>query len=100
MLAPSQTTPARKDFAMDVDLVQLLRPRRALPKTSSSTDLITCSLCMGVLRGSEWVEAERVIREMRTYELGELPRLHSRVCDSCAESIFSRRAQAGAPLAA
>jgi hypothetical protein len=90
----------QKGFAMDVDLVQLLHPRRALPKTSSSTDLITCSLCMRVLRGSEWLEAERVISEMRTYELDELPRLHSRVCDSCAESIFSRRAQAGAPLAA
>jgi hypothetical protein len=85
---------------MDVDLAQLLHPRRTLSKTSSATDLITCSLCMRVLRGSQWVEAEIVIREMRSYELAHLPRLHSRVCDSCAESIFSRRTQAGAPLAA
>jgi hypothetical protein len=46
------------------------------------------------------LEAERVIREMRSDELDELPRLHSRVCDSCAESIFSGRAQAGESLAA
>lgn len=85
---------------MDADLVQLLHPRRTSSKTGSPTDLITCSLCLRVLRGSEWVEAERVIREMRSYELVDLPRLQSRVCDSCAESIFSRRAQAAEPLAA
>jgi hypothetical protein len=85
---------------MDVDLAQLLRPRRTLPKTSSPTDLITCSICMRVLRGSEWVEAERVIRELRSYDLYELPRLHSRVCELCAEAIFSRRMQAVETLAA
>jgi hypothetical protein len=84
---------------MDVDLVQLLRlPRK--PSTESRTDLIACSICLRVLRGSEWVEAERVIREVRSYELEDPPRLHSGVCDSCAEAIFSRRAQVREPVAA
>jgi hypothetical protein len=78
---------------MDVDLTRLLHPRR-------THELTTCSLCMRVLRGSEWMEAERVIREIRSYELDELPRLRSRVCDVCAESIFSRRASLAQPVAA
>ena len=78
---------------MDVDLLQQLRLRRNLRETESRTDLITCSLCLRVLRGSEWMEAEAVIREIRSYELEALPRLQSGVCEACAESIFSRRAQ-------
>jgi hypothetical protein len=85
---------------MDVDLVQLLHHRRTLPKTNSPTDLITCSLCMRVLRGSDWIEAEHVIREIRSYELDDLPRLHSRVCELCAESIFNRRTSMSQAVAA
>jgi NMD protein affecting ribosome stability and mRNA decay len=65
---------------MDVDLLQFMRFRRALRRTESRTDLVTCSLCLRVHRGSEWMEAERVIKEIRSYELEALPRLHSAVC--------------------
>jgi hypothetical protein len=93
------TSPARKDFAMHMDLVQLSRFRRTSRQTESRTDLITCSLCLRVLRGSEWVDAERVIREIRSYELEAPPHLRDAVCEACAESIFSRRAE-HEPLAA
>jgi hypothetical protein len=96
----SNPTPAREDFAMDVDLDQLLRFRRPLGKMESRADLITCSLCLRVLRGSEWIEAEHVISEIRSYELEAPPRLHAGVCDFCAESIFSRRTRVGEPVAA
>jgi NMD protein affecting ribosome stability and mRNA decay len=76
---------------MDVDLLQDLRSRRTLPSTKQRTDLVACSLCLRVRRGSEWREAEQVIRELRSYELEAPPRLHSAVCEVCAESIFSRR---------
>jgi hypothetical protein len=85
---------------MHRDLLQLPRFGRTLRQAESRTDLITCSLCLRVLRGSEWMEAERVIREIRSYELEAAPRLESAVCDVCAESIFSRRAQEGEPVAA
>jgi hypothetical protein len=62
--------------------------------------LITCSICLRVHRGSEWAEAEHVIRETRSYELAAPPRLQSAVCEVCAESIFSRRAQARESVAA
>jgi hypothetical protein len=85
---------------MRSDLVRLSRSRRTSRQTESSTDLITCSLCLRVLRGSEWLEAEHVIREIRSYELEAPPRLDWGVCDACAEAIFSRRAQEGEPVAA
>ena len=72
-----------------------LRQRR-----SQATTLVTCSLCLRVLRGSEWIEAERVIGEIRSYELEAPPRLESAVCDFCADSIVDRRAYVGKPLAA
>jgi hypothetical protein len=83
---------------MDMDLAQVLRFGRMLRQGESRTDLITCSLCLRVLRGSEWMEAESVIREIRSYTFDALPRLQSAVCDVCAESIFNRRAQASEPI--
>jgi hypothetical protein len=83
----------QKGFAMHTDLVQLPRFRRTPRQTESRNDLITCSLCLRVLRGADWLEAEHVIREIRSYELEALPHLRDAVCDDCAESIFSRRAQ-------
>jgi hypothetical protein len=77
---------------MDADLLELVRSERTPPQTESPFDLIACSLCLRVLRGSEWMDAERVIREIRSYDLGAPPRLRAAVCDHCAESISIRRA--------
>jgi hypothetical protein len=79
---------------MEVALAQRMRFRRPSRQADSPSDLITCALCLRVRRGSEWIEAERVIREIRSFELEAPPRLQSGVCDACAESIFSRRARA------
>ena len=84
---------------MKADLVRLFRAWPVLPKTPT-TDLTICSLCLRVRRGSEWLEAEQVIRQTRSYELDAPPRLHSAVCDVCADSIFSRRARVDEPVAA
>jgi hypothetical protein len=62
-------------------------------------DLITCSICLRVRRGSEWLEAERVIRDTVSYE-GELPRLRGAVCDDCAKAILRRRENREDALAA
>jgi hypothetical protein len=53
-------------------------------------DLIACSICLRVRRGSEWLDAERVIREIKSYD-DELPRLHGALCTDCAEAISRRR---------
>ena len=70
-----------------------LVPRRHL-------HLATCSLCLRVRRGSAWVDAEAVIRELRTYELPVAPRLQTTVCDDCANAILDRRARAEEAIAA
>ena len=54
--------------------------------------LVTCSLCLHVLhRGSQWVEAEQVILQTRSYELAAPPRLAAAACDDCAATILRRR---------
>jgi hypothetical protein len=54
------------------------------------TDLIVCSICLRVRRGSEWLDAEDVIRDIKSYD-DQLPRLHGAVCSDCAETIARRR---------
>jgi hypothetical protein len=85
---------------MNMELVQRLHPRPPLRRETAQTDLVTCSLCLRVLRDSEWVEAERAIRETRSFDLESPPRMQSAVCDVCAGSIFRRRSQAGGLSAA
>jgi hypothetical protein len=46
------------------------------------------------------MEAERVIHEIRSYELEAPPRRRPALCDVCEESIQGRRAQVIEPVAA
>jgi hypothetical protein len=62
-------------------------------------DLIACSICLRVRRGSEWIDAEHIIRDIKSYD-DELPRLRGAICDDCAEAISLRRAEWEDALAA
>jgi hypothetical protein len=53
-----------------------------------------------VLQGAEWIEAERVIRDLRSYERDAPPQLGPAVCDVWTESILSRRAETAEAIAA
>ena len=64
------------------------------------TDLVTCSLCLRVRRGSDWVEAGDVIRELRSYEHSAAPRLQPGICEPCGELILDRRAHDAETIAA
>lgn len=85
---------------MERDLVELLRPRHSRKRRGSQPELTTCTLCLRVLRGKQWLQAEVVIRELRSYEQAAPPRLRSAICDNCSESILSRRADENEPVAA
>jgi hypothetical protein len=85
---------------MDTDLFHRLPVPRGLRQAQSRTRLVTCSMCLRVLRGSEWLEAERVIHEIRSYELEAPPRLRPALCDVCADSIQRRRAEVAEQVAA
>jgi len=60
--------------------------------------LIACSRCLRVLRDEEWVEAETVICERRSFEYEEPPRFEPVLCPICTLSIQLRRAQTRVPL--
>jgi len=64
------------------------------------TDLVTCSLCLRVRRGSAWIEPEDVITALRSYELESPPNLLPAICDDCADAIFDRRARSEEVIAA
>jgi hypothetical protein len=57
-------------------------------------------MCLRVLRGTEWVEAERAIRDLRSFTLPTPLRLESALCDQCTESIRLRRREPREKLAA
>jgi hypothetical protein len=66
-------------------------------------DLIACSICLRVRRSSEWLDAEHVIRDIKSYD-DELPRLHGAVCDwrtssksTCSPPTSSPRSYADPP---
>jgi hypothetical protein len=62
--------------------------------------LTTCSLCLRVLRGAEWIEVEQVIRERRSFVLQVSPRLEPALCPRCTELLQRRREQTQEPIAA
>jgi hypothetical protein len=62
--------------------------------------LTACSVCLRVLSGTEWVEAEHAIRDLRSFALPAPPRLESALCDQCTESIRRRRREPKETLAA
>jgi hypothetical protein len=84
---------------MDADVIQIGPARRSSPDTDDRLVLVTCSLCLRVRRGSDWIEPELLIRKIRSYELAAPPRLEGALCDLCAGAIVSRRTAAAAAAA-
>jgi hypothetical protein len=86
----------QKGRPMANDSLQLVSEQSA----GSETHLVTCSVCLRVLRSSQWVGPEIVIREIRSFDLEAPPRLEPALCTVCAEKILSRRSRAHEILAA
>jgi hypothetical protein len=55
--------------------------------------LVVCSLCLRVHYDAHWVEAELVIRQLRTFDRPLLMRLEPGMCDACTDSIVQRRSR-------
>jgi hypothetical protein len=56
-------------------------------------DLTACSVCLRVRHGSDWIDADSVIRQLGSYEFEDAPRLEPALCDLCAASISAHRRQ-------
>jgi len=70
--------------------VVLLRPLPA-ELESPLEGLVTCSICLRVQRGSTWVEAEELIRDLRTFDLSSPVHLEPGICSACSDGIAERR---------
>jgi hypothetical protein len=62
--------------------------------------LTACSVCLRVWQGSDWVDPETVIRQLRSFDVVTAPRLNPGLCDRCARSLRERRARPAELLAA
>jgi hypothetical protein len=91
-------TTARRLTAI-LDLV-IANPPIANPPIANTLALVACSVCLRVLRGTDWVEAERAIRDLRSFALPAAPRFESALCDHCTDSIDRRRREPKETLAA
>jgi hypothetical protein len=60
---------------------------------SPTTALVTCSVCLSVLHGEEWISAAQTIRGLRTFARPEPPRLAPGLCNECRNRIRTRRRQ-------
>jgi hypothetical protein len=69
------------------------RSAQTLPsrELAEQLHLTACSVCLRVLRGTEWVDPERAIRELRSYERQAAPRFEPALCSVCAKSIHRQR---------
>jgi hypothetical protein len=61
--------------------------------------LVTCSICLGVLRGSKWIDAEEAIRELRSFDRQQPLRLGHGLCDACTDELAERRGRVAARAA-
>jgi hypothetical protein len=53
--------------------------------------LVSCSLCLRVLRDSDWVDVRDAIRGLRKFELPTVVHLEPGLCDECGDLIERRR---------
>ena len=77
----------------------VLRP--PWPRADDPPELVVCSHCLAVQRGSTWISAEAVIHELRSYEQAAPPRMTApALCDDCRAALASRREAAAHAAAA
>jgi hypothetical protein len=81
---------SRREGSADLTLVLQLPLERPAARRY---DLTVCSVCLRVRHGSNWIDADSLIRQLRSYEFHDAPRLEGALCDVCATSVSERRRQ-------
>jgi hypothetical protein len=82
----------------DIETTQ--RPQLLLEPTYEPTPLPACSICLRVLVAGSWIEADELIRSLRTFESPKAPRFSHGLCDLCANTRRERRDNPNLSLAA
>jgi hypothetical protein len=91
--------PQRKDMEIDGYSTQPLLPAQLHDAHTLPAGLVTCSICLRVLRGSEWIDAEEAIRELRSFARRQPLRLGHGLCDACTDELAERRGWVAAKAA-
>jgi hypothetical protein len=58
---------------------------------SRPQSVVACSVCLRVLRGDAWIEAEAAIRELRSFERPTALPLEPGFCAECSDRARARR---------
>ena len=53
--------------------------------------LVACSVCLRVQDGRAWLDADEVIRRLRTFDCDDVVRLRGAVCERCRTYLGHRR---------
>jgi hypothetical protein len=64
---------------------------RVLPQIRPEFGLVACSRCLRVQNGSGWFEPEVIIRELRSFDRSQAPKLRPGLCDRCRAEIDAAR---------
>ena len=70
------------------------------PGRRGSPRLVVCSVCLRVHVDGAWMEADDLIRRLRTFELGDVVRLGGALCEPCETELRVRRHSDSEALAA
>ena len=62
--------------------------------------LVACSVCLRVRVAGTWIEADELIRRLRTFEFDDVVRLSSALCERCEAELRLRRRIGSEELAA
>jgi hypothetical protein len=91
--------PQRKDTEIDGYSTQPLLPPQLHDAHTHPAGLVTCSICLRVLRGSKWIDAEEAILELRSFDRRQPLRLGHGLCDACTDELAERRGWVAAKAA-
>lgn len=64
---------------------------RVLPRIRPEFGMVACSRCLRIRNGSSWFEPELIIRELRSFDRSQAPKLRPGVCDRCRAQIDAAR---------
>ena len=82
------------------DIGTTQRSQLSLEPIYEPTPLPACSICLRVLVAGSWIEADELIRSLRTFDLPMAPRFSDGLCDLCVNAKRDRRDSPDLSLAA
>jgi hypothetical protein len=96
---PRERTDVKTHFEPS-DNRRIVPPELLLDPGRRSTGVVACSLCLRVLHDGRWTAAEKMIRQLRSYELPQPLSLRPGLCDGCSDALSARRGREAAHRAA